>query len=123
MRPASWIHPLSEIKAIADSHANFMSSSALLNLYRNEKDSMGWHRDNEKALGPEPVIASVSLGAPRKFELRRYDTKGPVISLMLEPGSLLIMRGESQKYWEHRLPRLSSPAGARINITFRQILS
>lgn len=123
MQPASWIQPLFEIKAIADSYARFTSSSALLNLYRNERDSMGWHRDNEKTLGPQPVIASVSLGAARKFELRRYDTQKPVISLVLEHGSLLIMRGESQKYWEHRLPKLSTPVDARINITFRQILS
>jgi alkylated DNA repair dioxygenase AlkB len=123
MQPSSWIKPLSEIKSIADSYAHFTSSSALLNLYRDEKDSMGWHRDNEKALGPAPVIASVSLGAARKFELRRYDAKKPFIALVLEAGSLLIMKGESQKYWEHRLPKLTSPAGARINITFRRILS
>jgi alkylated DNA repair dioxygenase AlkB len=123
MQPASWVHPLSGIKAIADSYAGFTSSSALLNLYRNEKDNMGWHRDNEKALGPAPVIVSVSLGAARKFQLRRYDDKKPVVSIVLQPGSLLIMRGESQKYWEHRLPKSSSPVGARINITFRQIIS
>lgn len=82
---------------------------------------MGWHRDNERVLGAAPVIASVSLGAARKFELRRYDRKPPVVSLVLETGSLLIMRGASQHYWEHRLPKVSSPVGARINITFRKI--
>jgi alkylated DNA repair dioxygenase AlkB len=123
MQPSAWIEPLSYIKTIADSYAHFNSSSALLNLYMDEKDSMGWHRDNEKALGSAPIIVSVSLGAARRFELRRYNTKKPVISLVLEPGSLLIMRGESQQHWEHRLPKLSSAAGARINITFRRILS
>jgi alkylated DNA repair dioxygenase AlkB len=121
MKPNSWIAALKEIKTVADGYANFESSSALLNLYRNEKDSMGWHRDNEQALGAAPVIASVSLGAARKFQLRRYDSKRPVVSLVLEPGSLLIMRGASQQYWEHRLPKASTALNARINITFRKI--
>jgi len=121
MQATRWIEPLLDIKAVADKYSGAHSTSALLNLYRDGSDGLGWHRDNEKVLGPEPVIASVSLGAPRLFQLRNYHHKKQVITLDLEPGSLLVMKGASQKEWEHRIPKTKRPVGARINITFRVI--
>jgi len=116
-----WIHPLLEIKSLADNISGEESTSVLMNLYRDGNDALGWHRDNEKMLGPAPVIASVSLGAVRTFQLRNYRDKKNLLSLDLHPGSLVIMKGDSQKEWEHRVPRTSKKVGARINLTFRRI--
>lgn len=121
MKANQWMYPLQEIKSIADEIAGAASTSALLNLYRNGNDGLGWHRDNEKMLGPAPVIASVSLGEPRTFQMRNYQDKKQVISMELEPGSLLIMKGASQKEWEHRVPKTKKTRRPRINITFRTI--
>ncbi|MBL7699366.1 MAG: alpha-ketoglutarate-dependent dioxygenase AlkB [Chitinophagaceae bacterium] len=122
MQPNHWIHPLLEIKHLAEKYSGAAATSALMNLYRDGNDGLGWHRDNEKSLGPQPTIASVSLGAPRTFQLRNYKEKKPVISLELQPGSLVVMKGESQIVWEHRIPKSPKFHGARINITFRNIL-
>jgi alkylated DNA repair dioxygenase AlkB len=116
-----WIHPLLDIKSRADDVSGEESTSVLMNLYRDGNDALGWHRDNEKMLGPAPVISSVSLGAVRTFQLRNYKDKTNIISLELQPGSLVIMKGDSQKEWEHRVPRTSKKVGARINLTFRKI--
>jgi alkylated DNA repair dioxygenase AlkB len=121
MEANHWIHPLLEIKSIAEKYSGTDSSSALMNLYRDGNDGLGWHRDNEKVLGATPTIASVSLGASRIFQVRNYKEKKPVFSLELQPGSLVIMKGESQKVWEHRVPKTKKVHGARINITFRTI--
>lgn len=121
MAPNHWIHPLLEIKSVADKYSGAESSSALLNLYRDGNDGLGWHRDNEKVLGPAPTIASVSLGAVRTFQLRDYKGKDKLISIELEPGSIVIMKGASQQMWEHRVPKSKKIFGARINITFRII--
>ena len=121
MAPNHWMHPLLEIKSVADKLSGAESSSALLNLYRDGRDGLGWHRDNEKVLGPAPTIASVSLGAVRTFQLRDYREKTNLISIDLEPGSVVIMRGASQQAWEHRVPKTNKVVGARINITFRVI--
>ena len=121
MEPNHWIHPLLEIKSVADKYSGAESSSALLNLYRDGNDGLGWHRDNEKVLGPAPTIASVSLGAVRTFQFRDYKDKKNVISIELEAGSIVVMRGASQQAWEHRVPKAKKVAGARINITFRCI--
>jgi alkylated DNA repair dioxygenase AlkB len=93
----------------------------LLNLYRDGRDSMGWHADDEVALGPQPCIASLSLGAPRRFVLRACDGKHRQIARTLEPGSLLMMWGDSQRDWQHALPRTGRTADARINLTFRLV--
>lgn len=122
MEANHWIHPLLEIKSEADKYSGAESTSALMNLYRDGNDGLGWHRDNEKVLGPTPTIASVSLGAPRIFQFRHYRDKKPLLSLELEPGSLVIMKGESQKVWEHRVPKSKRLHGARINITFRSVV-
>ncbi len=97
-------------------------NSVLCNLYRSGADSMGWHADNEPELGREPVIASISLGAGRRFVLkRRRDGK----KYELEPahGSLLVMSGQLQNHWVHQVPRTRKPVGARINLTFRRIVN
>lgn len=122
MKPHEWTNELLEIKAKIETVAQVKFTSALLNFYRNEKDSMGWHRDNEKELGDNPVIGSVSFGATRIFQLRDYKNKGTTKSVDLTNGSFLLMYGETQHIWEHRLPKTSRQTGKRINITFRIIL-
>ena len=96
-------------------------NAVLLNRYRTGSDSMGWHSDNEPELGPEPVIASLSLGATRSFQLRHRQHKDQKIKLELNSGSLLIMAGQTQHFWQHQLPKTSKPVGERINLTFRKI--
>ena len=121
MQPLAWTSGLQTIKKKVDACAGVRFNGALLNFYRNGQDSMGWHRDNEKELGPDPVIASVSFGAVRNFQLRRYGLKTDRLSIPLAHGSLLIMRGKTQHFWEHCLPKSAKTDTARINITFRLI--
>lgn len=97
-------------------------NSVLLNQYRNGLDSMGWHRDNERSLGPQPTIASLSLGATRKFVFRKYSSHGIKHTINLKHGSLLIMSGNMQQDWEHALPKQSKVLEPRINLTFRKII-
>jgi alkylated DNA repair dioxygenase AlkB len=122
MHPQPWAQTLLQIKTRAESMAAVQFNSALLNYYRNGNDSMGWHRDNENELGNNPVIASVSFGEARRFQLRYYNDKSIVRNIDLTNGSLLLMRGETQHYWEHRLPKTNEHTGPRINITFRVIV-
>jgi len=123
MKPYQWIEPLLEIKRKVDDIAGTIFTTALLNQYRDEKDSMGWHRDHEKELGKNPIIASVSFGSIRSFVLRHYFQKNLKKSLDLSHGSLLLMRGQTQHFWEHALPKKSKPLETRINITFRKLLN
>lgn len=96
-------------------------NSVLANRYRDGRDRMGWHSDDEPELGPQPVIASVSLGVARRFALKpRGD--GPPLALALPHGSLLVMRGDTQARYRHALPGTARPVGERINLTFRRIL-
>lgn len=116
--PDSW-HP--QLLLLRDQLALFLSvefNGVLGNYYRNGQDSMGWHRDNEPELGKTPIIASLSLGAPRHFRLRHRNDHRQV-KLLLEPGSLLVMRKNSQRDWEHCLPKTKRHVGERINLTFR----
>ncbi len=94
----------------------------LANLYRDGNDSMGWHSDDEKELGQNPVIASISFGAERKFQLKHKELKDQKMEIPLEHGSLLIMKGETQHYWKHQLPKTKKIDSPRINLTFRTIL-
>jgi len=96
-------------------------NGVLLNLYRSGSDSMGWHRDNEPELGPEPLIASVSLGAVRRFVLRNREHPVEKHVLELPHGSLLVMAGATQRDWEHSLPKSARVQGPRINLTFRRL--
>lgn len=95
-------------------------NSCLLNLYDNGSQGMAWHRDDEKELGKFPCIASLSLGAERKFSLK-HNSGSKKIDLILENGSLLVMQGSSQKNWKHSLPKSKKISQPRINLTFRQI--
>jgi alkylated DNA repair dioxygenase AlkB len=121
LQPRPWTDTLRMIKQEVEAIAGVVFTGALLNLYRDGKDSMGWHRDNEKELGINPVIGSVSFGATRRFQLRKYEDKSGLLSLDLDHGSYLLMKGETQHYWEHRVAKTASPTGSRINITFRVI--
>jgi len=98
-------------------------NGALLNYYRNGKDSMGWHADNEAYQGKNPTIASISLGAARRFDLKaKGDSDEKPTSILLEHGSLLVMAGATQEHYKHQVPKTKTDLGARINITFRRIL-
>ena len=121
MQPHTWNAELGYVKQRVEELAGITFNSALLNLYRNGNDGMGWHRDNERELGKNPIIASVSFGAERKFQLRTYSKKADLKSICLANGSCLIMRGETQHYWEHRVPKISTETKPRLNITFRKV--
>lgn len=118
--PRPWTPALRELEPRVEAAAEAAFNSVLLNLYRGGEDSMSWHADDEAALGPEPVIASVSLGAPRTFKLKRRDGSAR-LSLELAHGSLLIMRGRTQRLWLHSVPKTARPVGERINLTFRWV--
>jgi alkylated DNA repair dioxygenase AlkB len=96
-------------------------NSVLANLYRNGKDSVSWHADSEPELGRNPEIFSLSLGTSRFFDFRLYDRSQPKQRIELTPGSLLIMRGPFQHYWQHQVPKQLKISEARINLTFRYI--
>ncbi len=95
--------------------------SVLANRYRDGRDAMGWHSDDEPELGPTPLIASVSLGAPRRFLLRQRREHAVKLALDLPHGSLLLMAGSTQRCWQHALPKTARPCGERINLTFRRV--
>jgi alkylated DNA repair dioxygenase AlkB len=95
-------------------------NSVLLNYYRDGRDAMGWHSDDEPELGPQPVIASVSIGGVRRFLLRPR-SGGASSAIALAHGSLLLMHGDTQKNYQHSLPRTAKPVDGRINLTFRKI--
>ncbi|RBP53337.1 alpha-ketoglutarate-dependent dioxygenase AlkB family protein [Arenicella xantha] len=118
MSPTPWSELLQTLKARLESATGDKFNSVLINLYRDGADSNGWHSDDEPELGESPVIASVSLGAVRDFKLRRKNKSGESYSLALEHGSLLMMRGSTQRYWQHQIPKRAH-AGPRINLTFR----
>ena len=122
MKPLPWTACLLELRNLVQDLAKATFTSALMNLYRNGDDSMGWHRDNEPELGINPVIASLSFGATRSFRFRLKGKKSSEISIDLQDGSLLIMKGAIQTHWEHSLPKTKKPIGERINITFRKII-
>ncbi len=121
MEPLPFTPELDALKKRLESFCRAEFSTCLLNLYRNGADSNGWHADNEKELGPNPVIASVSLGATRRFKLRHRKIREQRYSLELEPGSLLLMQGPTQHHWLHEIPKTRKPVGPRINLTFRKI--
>lgn len=119
MHPAPWGPILQEIKEKVEKASEVKFTSALLNQYRDGSDSMGWHSDDERELGKNPVIASVSFGETRKFHLRHRRDKQNKVSIDLKHGSLLLMRGETQHHWMHAIPKTRAKLGPRINITFR----
>ncbi len=119
--PTPWTPRLRDLRDRLKSATKITFNSVLLNRYRSGQDSLSWHADNERELGPEPVIASVSLGAPRSFQLRHVGDQGPIESLKLEHGSLLLMSGSTQRCYRHQIPKERNAVGERINLTFRVI--
>jgi alkylated DNA repair dioxygenase AlkB len=116
----SWIPELLELKLMIERITGETFNSCLLNLYHNGSEGMAWHSDGEKDLQKNGAIASVSLGAERKFSFKHKTTK-ETVSLVLEHGSLLVMQGTTQTYWQHRLPPTKKISDPRINLTFRNI--
>lgn len=119
--PHPWKEPLSALRTACETHTGHSFNGALLNLYRSGQDAMGWHSDDEAVNGPNPVIASVSLGAERRFDFRHKETR-EVISVVLPHGSLLVMSGACQTYWLHRIPKTTRELQPRINVTFRHLI-
>ena len=125
LSPLPWSDCLLQIKGVVETLAGVCFNSVLLNLYRDGRDSMGWHSDDEPELGREPIIASLSLGECRPFVLRhKRGGKGKdrqKLKIVLNSGSLLVMSGRLQEYWQHQIPKTRLPVGERINLTFRLI--
>ena len=120
--PRPWPTPLLPIRERLAHEIGVHFNSVLANLYRDGRDSMGWHSDAEIELGPRPVIASLSLGAARRFVLKSRADVALKHAIELPHGSLLLMRGDTQRNYRHALPRTARPVDARINLTFRRIL-
>jgi len=122
LQPCSWLPTILELKARIEVACGVPFNSVLLNLYRDGSDSMGWHSDDEPELGERPVIASLSLGATRRFRLRHRQRKDIApVAIDVESGSLLIMEGDTQRFWKHQVPKTRRAVGPRINLTFRVI--
>lgn len=119
LEPRSWHPALLKLKRQIESFTRHRFNSVLANAYRDGSDSMGWHSDDEKELGPKPFIASLSLGEERRFLLRQKGRKSS--GLLLEHGSLLLMKGDCQQRFQHALPKTRRKIGLRINLTFREI--
>jgi alkylated DNA repair dioxygenase AlkB len=120
LQPQQWTKELLEVKRNVETKVDASFNSVLLNRYRNGNDSISWHTDAEKELGKNPIIASVNFGATREFQLRHIHTKEK-LSIELSHGSLLIMLGELQHFWQHQIPKTKKPVSERINLTFRVI--
>ncbi|MEO6348972.1 MAG: alpha-ketoglutarate-dependent dioxygenase AlkB [Aquaticitalea sp.] len=121
MIPHQFTEDMLHVKNDVEKMANHDFTSVLLNLYRNGSDSNGWHADNEKELGKNPMIASLSFGEPRVFHFKHRTLKDEKHKLLLDNGSLLIMKGEMQHFWLHHIPKTKREIGQRINMTFRTI--
>jgi len=119
--PHPWLERLGPLRAQVEQACGVRFNSVLLNLYRDGGDSMGWHSDDEPELGPSPVIASVSLGAARRFLLRRREEPSRKAEYLLAHGDLLVMRGGTQRFYQHALPKMARVSSERINLTFRWI--
>ena len=121
-QPRPWPPALIGIRRRLQRELDCRFNSVLANRYRDGRDYMGWHSDNESSLGPRPVIASLSLGATRRFVLKHRREASRILELPLAHGSLLVMRGDTQANYRHSLPRTARPVGERINLTFRRVL-
>ncbi len=115
-----WNKSMLSLKRKVETVCKSSFNSCLLNYYPSGDDGMGWHADNEKELGLNPIIASISLGADRKFSLKHNETKEK-FDLVLNSGSLLLMSGEIQHFWKHSLPKTKKVHAPRLNLTFRTI--
>ena len=115
-----WTQELRELKDLTEKSTGESFNSCLLNLYHSGEEGMGWHSDDEKSLGKNSAIASLSFGADRKFSFRHKKTRQS-LSIILETGSLLLMKGSTQTHWLHALPKSKKILRPRINLTFRSI--
>ena len=122
MQPNPMSKPLLYIEKKLKEFTNEKFTTVLLNLYRDGNDSNGWHADNEKELGANPTIASLSFGAERFFHLKHKTKKELRLKILLKSGSLLLMEGETQTNWLHQIAKTARPVGPRINLTFRRII-
>lgn len=121
MQPHNWTLPLQKIKSLVENISETNFTTVLLNYYRDGNDGNGWHADNEKELGVNPIIASLSLGAERNFQLKHNTDSTLKKNIILENGSLLLMKGATQHFWKHQVPKTAKTIGSRINLTFRVI--
>jgi alkylated DNA repair dioxygenase AlkB len=121
MQPHFWTLLLQKIKSLVENTTETNFTTVLLNYYRDGNDSNGWHADNEKELGMNPIIASLSLGAERNFQLKHNTDTTQKKNIILENGSLLLMKGTTQHFWKHQVPKTAKTIGSRINLTFRVI--
>ena len=120
-RALPWTSELRDLKQLAEKLTETKFNSCLLNLYHDGNEGLAWHSDDEKVLRRNGTIASLSFGAERKFSLKHKKTK-QTISIVLEHGSLLVMKDETQVYWLHSLPKTKKIVMPRINLTFREII-
>jgi len=116
-----WSKPLLELRELVEKHSGASYNSCLLNLYENGTQGMGWHHDDEKGLGENSNIASLSFGAERRFDFRHKGSKEK-IPILLEHGSLLVMAGTTQSNWQHHLPKTTKITQPRVNLTFRKMI-
>jgi alkylated DNA repair dioxygenase AlkB len=121
-KPFTWTPQLLRIKALVEPLSGVTFNSVLLNYYRDGNDSVAWHSDKEDILGKDPVIASVSFGQVRSFDIRHKDDHKEHYSVRLEHGSFLLMKSGLQEHWEHRIAKSMRSMGPRVNLTFRQII-
>ncbi len=123
MHPEAFTSNLLDIKSKVEKFSDEKFNTLLINLYRDGNDSNGWHADNEKELGKNPVIASVSFGEERPFHFKHRRLKNERHKLNLEHGSLLLMKGEMQHYWLHQIAKTKKKIEPRINLTFRRLVN
>lgn len=117
-----WTPSLLDVKKRVEQRSQTSFNSVLINYYRDGNDSMGWHQDNEKELGVHPVIASLSMGGERLFKMKHVDVEEKsTIDFRLASGDLLVMRGDTQNFWKHSIPKTHKQVGERINLTWRTI--
>jgi alkylated DNA repair dioxygenase AlkB len=121
-KPNLWTPELLYIKSLAEPLAGIRFNSVLLNYYRDGNDSVAWHSDREKVLGKNPVIASVSFGQVRSFDIRSKADHSEKYSVRMEHGSFLLMKAGLQEHWEHRIAKSTKLMKARINLTFRLVI-
>lgn len=119
--PAPWTPALERVRERVQRLAGKPFNSVLGNLYRDGRDGMGWHSDDEPELGRNPLIASVSFGATRRFRLRHRRDRTLTHALDLTDGSVLVMAGATQHHWQHSITKTARPVGPRINLTYRRI--
>jgi alkylated DNA repair dioxygenase AlkB len=121
--PHRWTPACAELRERLGPLCGERYNSVLCNLYRDGRDSMGWHSDDERELGAAPIIASLSFGAVRRFRLRHRRDPMQRLEIELPPGSLLRMAGATQRHYRHDLPKTAQPVGPRINLTFRRLFA